>query len=462
MLRGRVGRRVPASSVTQPSVLLTDGLADSESRGMRVTFLNRYFYPDHAPTGVLLSDVAFALSRQGHEVAVITSRLRYDAADPLPQHETIRGVDVRRVWSSQRGQSGLFGRSLDYGSFYFAASWRLWRLTRRNDLIVAKTDPPLLSVTAALIAKLKGARLVNWLQDIFPEVAETLNIGGPAGIVFKLIRPLRNWSLHSAQTNVVVDSKMAERLETEGIPREKIRVIANWSDGTLIMPLAPAQNELRKTWALEECFVVGYAGNLGRAHDIATIIEAMTALQERAIGSPLDDVARRICFVFVGGGAQLAQLERAVLERRLTNVQTHPYQPRERLAETLGIADVHLVSLIPKLEGLIVPSKFYGVAAAGRPTIFIGSAEGSIARLIRQYDCGFAVASGDAGALVDRILRLANDPELCLRIGARARAAFEEHWDKGHALEQWLQVLKVADEPWRYRAARADRDRASK
>jgi glycosyltransferase involved in cell wall biosynthesis len=188
----------------------------------------------------------------------------------------------------------------------------------------------------------------------------------------------------------------------------------------------------------------------------------MTALQERAIGSQLNDVARHICFVFVGGGVQLARLERAVLERRLTNVQIHPYQPRERLAETLGMSDVHLVSLDPKLEGLIVPSKFYGVAAAGRPTIFIGAAEGGIARLIRQYDCGFTVASGDAGALADCILRLASDPELCGRLGAHARAAFEEHWDKGHALEQWLQVLKVADEPWRDRPARAERDRASK
>jgi colanic acid biosynthesis glycosyl transferase WcaI len=445
MLRGRVGRRVPASSVTQPSVLLTDGLADSESRGMRVTFLNRYFYPDHAPTGVLLSDLAFALSRLGHDVTVITSRLRYGGGDRLPQHEMIQGVDVRRVWSSQEGQSGLFGRSLDYGSFYLAAAWHLWRLTRRNDLIVAKTDPPLLSVMAALIAKLKGARLVNWLQDIFPEVAETLNVGGgPAGVAFRLIRLPRNWSLHSAQANVVVDSKMAERLEAEGIPREKIKVIPNWTDGTLIMPIAPRENKLRKSWALSDRFVVGYAGNLGRVHDVATIIEAMTTLQERATGSPSDDVARRVCFVFIGGGVQQARLERAKLERRLTNVQIHPYQPRERLAETLGVADVHLVSLNPKLEGLLVPSKFYGVAAAGRPIIFIGATDGTIARLIGQSDCGFTVAAGDAAALADRILMLATDPELCERLGARARATFEEHWDKGHAVEQWVKILNVA------------------
>src|SRR5262245_39233631 len=179
---------------------------------MRVVFLNRYFHPDHSATSVLLSDLAFALSQRGYRITVITSRLRYEGGDRLPQRETIQGVDVRRVLSSQRGRSGLLGRSLDYGSFYFAAAWQLWRLTRRNDIIVAKTDPPLLSVMAALIARLKGARLVNWLQDIFPEVAGALNVGGSlAGAVFRLIRPIRNWSLRSAQINVVVGAKMAER-----------------------------------------------------------------------------------------------------------------------------------------------------------------------------------------------------------------------------------------------------------
>jgi glycosyltransferase involved in cell wall biosynthesis len=247
---------------------------------------------------------------------------------------------------------------------------------------------------------------------------------------------------------------MAEHLKVEGIAREKIRIIPNWSDGTLIVPSAAAQNELRRSWALNDRFVVGYAGNLGRAHDIATIIDAMTLLHEQAINSFEDDVARRINFVFVGGGAQLARLEREALQRRLTNVQFHPYQPRERLAETLGVADVHLVSLNPKLEGLIVPSKFYGIAAAGRPTLFIGAADGEIARLIDETGCGFTVAPGDGKALVDRILQLAGDPELCASLGSRARAAFDERWDKRFAVEQWGEVLNAAVRPTREQAVR--------
>ena len=107
------------------------------------------------------------------------------------------------------------------------------------------------------------------------------------------------------------------------------------------------------------------------------------------------------------------------------------------------VADVHLVSLNPKLEGLIVPSKFYGIAAAGRPTLFIGAANGEIARLIEEFECGFTINPGDGKGLADRILQLAQDPQLCAALGARARTAFEKHWDKSRAVEKWDEVLKA-------------------
>ena len=211
-----------------------------------------------------------------------------------------------------------------------------------------------------------------------------------------------------------------------------------------ILPIPVAQNKLRKSWALNSGFIVGYAGNLGRAHDTATILDAMTLLQQQAVASRADAVAQKITFVFVGGGAQRARLERQVLQQRLPNVRLYPYQPRERLAETLGVADVHLISLNPALEGLIVPSKFYGIAAAGRPMIFIGAADGEIARLIEEIGCGFTVAPGDGQALLDHILQLASDPELCESMGARGRAAFAKRWDKKCALAEWAALLR----PW--------------
>jgi colanic acid biosynthesis glycosyl transferase WcaI len=410
---------------------------------MRVLLINRYFHPDHSPTSVLASDLAFALRQRGIQVTIITSRLRYeDGNPPLPKHETIQGVEVHRVWTSRRGRSGLLGRGLDYGTFYLAAAWRLWRLLHPDDIVIAKTDPPLLPVMAGLVTRLKGARIVNWLQDIFPEVAETLQIGGSAGgACFSMLKPLSHWSLRQANANVVVGEAMSAHLKRQGVAPGRLHVINNWADGAVVTPVSAARNELRRSWGLHDRFVVAYAGNLGRAHDVATVIEAMTLLHERAARSTSSDVARRIMFVFVGGGFRRTELEQQVLQRQLTNVRMYPYQSQDRLAETLGVADVHLVSLDPKLEGLIVPSKFYAIAAASRPTLFIGASNGEIARLINQAACGRTVKPGDGEALMDHILHLAADPRLCASMGTQARAAFDTRWDKSLAVEQWVTVL---------------------
>jgi glycosyltransferase involved in cell wall biosynthesis len=172
----------------------------------------------------------------------------------------------------------------------------------------------------------------------------------------------------------------------------------------------------------------------------------MTLLQDRAVMKPTDPAAN-VMFLFVGGGAKRAKLEREAMKRTLTNYRVRPYQPKERLSETLAVADVHLVSLDPRLEGLIVPSKFYGIAAAGRPTLFVGSPLGEIASMLAHYRCGYTVAPGDGEALADRILELAGNPQLCAEMGMRAREACEAHWDRRQALAKWEEVLLAAGSP---------------
>ena len=144
---------------------------------MRIIFINRYFHPDHSATSQILSDLAFALGKRGKLICVITSRQLYDAPEiRLPGRETISNVVVYRVWTSRFGQHNLVGRAIDYLTFYLSAAWTLWKVSRRGDIIVAKTDPPMLSVVTAPIARMRRANLVNWLQDLFPEVLEALDV----------------------------------------------------------------------------------------------------------------------------------------------------------------------------------------------------------------------------------------------------------------------------------------------
>ncbi|HLX81373.1 MAG TPA: glycosyltransferase family 4 protein [Burkholderiales bacterium] len=394
---------------------------------MKVVFVNRFFHPDLAPTGLHAADVAFDLAAAGREVHAVTSRLAYDGGGSgYAAEETMRGVQVHRVWTTHFGRGSLAGRVSDYFSFYVFAFFALARLLNQNDIVVAKTDPPLISVFAALAARLRGARLVNWLQDVFPEAAARSGmrlLSGPPGAV---ARGLRDWSVRRAAVNVVLGERMATEVGRL-VPGARLRVVPNWADGTAVRPMAPEASALRRERGFEGKFVVGYSGNLGRVHDCGTLLAAARLLAGE----------RDVLFSFVGGGFHFARLRAA----GLANVQVHGYVPEKQLGESLAACDVHLVTLLPAFEGLIVPSKFYGAAAAGRAVIFIGDADGEIARAIAAHGCGVTVPEGDAAGLAAAIVDLRASPEKLRAMGARARAAFEREWDAPIALARWREVI---------------------
>lgn len=397
----------------------------------QVIFVNRFFYPDHSATSQLLTDLAFDLARSGHNLCVIASRIQYDNPDiKYAAVDTVEGVQIRRVWTTSFGRGSLVGRAVDYLTFYASVFVRLLLEAKQGDLIVAKTDPPVMSVIAAIAARLKGALHINWLQDMFPEVAEVLKVPG-FGLVSPGIRMLRNWSLRTAILNVAIGDVMARRIEASGVTPARIQVIHNWADGSQIQNLSRDENNLRKEWDLGGRFVVGYSGNLGRAHEYKTIVNAARQLE----------MYDQIVFLFIGGGAQFERLKSHVKQKGIRNIQFRPYQPRSMLRYSLTVPDVHIVSLLPKLEGLIVPSKFYGIAAAGRPTIFIGDEEGEIARILRRHKCGLTVPVNDSAALMNSITSLSGDMQLACDMGDRARKLFDERYDRTAALNVWKEVI---------------------
>lgn len=409
----------------------------------RIIFINRFFFPDLAPTAQLLADVVEALGVAAAtgadlEAHVVASRQSYtDPKADLPREDRFHGALVHRCRSTRFGRSGLAGRALDSLSFMLSASWRLLRLARPGDVIVAKTDPPLISALAALVCRLRGARLVNWVQDLFPDVAVSLGVIRPRSLAHGLLGALRDASLRQAQVNVALGPRMAGRIADCGVARQRIHVRHNWVDSALVTPLAAADNPLRAAWGLTGRFVVGYSGNFGRVHEFETILEAARLLANDPLAS-----GPGVCFLLVGRGARLERLKDRVGELGLTNIVFQDYQPRERLREALAAADAHLVSLLPDIEGCVVPSKFYGVAAAGRPTLFVGDPDGEIARLLALHDCGLSSSPGDAETLAAHIRHLAANPGEAERLGQNARAATDELYAKPLALADMCALLR--------------------
>jgi glycosyltransferase involved in cell wall biosynthesis len=399
----------------------------------RLFFINRYFFPDHSATSQILTQLAFHLAESGHDVHVITSRQLYD--DPranLNVEETCGGVVIHRLATTQLGRSQLLGRSFDYLSFYLSALRLLTALADQDDVLIPMTDPPLLSIIAWRVSRRRGSHVINWLQDIYPEVATELGVPLIKSPVSKLLSLARNASLRSADINVVVGTRMAQKLSKLGISLDSIKVIPNWCDDETIVPVVNEKNPLRTEWRLQDKFVVGYSGNLGRAHEFETLLTT----SQRLRNDP------NIVFLIIGGGHGNTDLARRVEELGLSEkFRFLPYQSNELLKYSLSVPDVHWISLRPQLEGLIVPSKLYGIAAAGRPIIAVTAKDGEIAELVKAHACGLIVEPGNADEMAKAILQLATKDDAKLTMGLRARAMLDGEFTRRHAFRRWRNVV---------------------
>jgi glycosyltransferase involved in cell wall biosynthesis len=345
--------------------------------------------------------------------------------------EKIRGVTIHRVAVALTGPHSLFRRGIAYLEYYRGARLAVRALIDAGDVVILKTDPPLLSAAVGHLAKRKGAKLVMWLQDIFPEVAHKYGMPGMGGPTGAALRRIRNQSLAIADRVVVIGDHMSRYVASTGVCAERIEVIHNWADGETIVPVERNANLLRRQWNLDSEFVVGYSGNLGRVHEFDTILDAAMRLK----------VEPAIRFVIIGRGPRLGELQARVAHQNLTNVRFEAHQDRSLLSQSLGAPDVHISILRPEFEGLVHPSKLYGIMAAGRPTIFIGKVTGETGNILAETDSGVTVPMLDGAALASTILRLRENPQERKRLGENARKAFEQRYDMPIALAKWDALL---------------------
>ncbi len=400
---------------------------------MKILLLNQFFPPDLAPTGQMAADLAEDLVAAGHSVTVVTSRGSYLGGEKRDARSTWRGVDVRRVAATSRGKRTLAHRALDYGSFYALAGWVLRRLPP-PDVIVAMTTPPLIAAMA-LGSRRPATKLVYWVQDLYPEIAVAFGaIAGSAIHTLAMAAVSRRVMQASAQV-VVLGEAMKEKVIDAGAQRDRVSIIPNWADGGVVRSIPHESNPLRDDLARGARFVVLYSGNIGRAHDVSTMVSAARRLADRT------DIA----FVFQGEGNKRAELELGT--RGLANVRFVPYQPREKLAESLSAADVHLVTLSSNVLGLLEPSKLYGVMAAGRPAIYVGPDRAEVARTILAERIGACLSNGDVAGLMGAITRRVADPGLCHEEGTRARQAIDHEYDRLHRTDRFAKLLDAISRP---------------
>jgi len=399
---------------------------------MHVVLLNQAFAPDVVATAQMSKDLADELIARGHTVTAIASRSVYgQKGSVLPGRETMDGIDVRRPGVSVFGKSGYAARIADFAFFYALATLRLLTL-KKPDVVVSFTTPPFVAGAGLLCRLLRGSRAVYWVMDLYPDLPVACGVMKKAGPVTGFFEGVNRRLLRWSCINVVLGRCMAERVIAKGVPADKVRLIPVWADLTGITASARDASPFRQQWNLGSDFTVMYSGNFGIGHDSRTLCEAMELLK--------DEPGLR--FVFVGGGKRRAEVERYIKEHGIASASWQEYVPREQLGLSLAAADVHLISLKEGVEGIMVPSKLFGILAAGRPGIFIGHETSEISRVLAETNSGVTIREGQPHLLAQAILNLKSDPAMRAVMGENARSAVVGKYDKATACRQWAELLE--------------------
>lgn len=393
---------------------------------MRLLFLNRSFWPDPEATGQLLTELCTDLARD-HDVTVVAGPSYHvrTAGRGLWQEDAVGAVRIVRTWGTRLPKRHLASRLINLGTYYALAACAALR-QRRPDVVVAETDPPLLGLLGAALKARWGCRFLYYCQDVYPDVAEATG-GVRSAPLLAALRWGNRRAYDAADRIVVLGRDMRQRLFAKGIPSDKLSVRPNWVDCQLIRPLPrnPFRNQLGAR------FVVMYSGNLGLSQPLDVVLDAAARLRGD----------ERFLFVFIGEGASKGALEAQATALGLRNVRFLGYQAKERLSESLGAGDLHVIPLRAGLEGCLVPSKVYGVLAAGRPFVAMMNPEAEVAALAREFEVGFVVPPGDADALAHVVRRAAADQRLLDTMGARARRLAEERFDRPIATREFAALL---------------------
>ena len=397
----------------------------------RLLVLNQYYWPGVEATAQLLTELCEALADE-YEIRVLTGVLHGHEVEP--RLRVRNGVEIVRVSSTAFERSRLGLRALNYGTYLTTAL--LTALTGpRPDLVLTMTDPPMIGDIGLAAARRFRVPLLVISEDVFPEIATRLRrLESP--VLVGLLRQMIGLYLKRADRIVAIGETMRRRLEAKGAPGERIRVIPNWIDTATISPQEHG-NEWARNHRLEGKFVVMHSGNVGHAQNLDVLVRATTFLRD------LVDVE----VVIIGFGARHADMTALAKRLEADRVRFLPYQPREILPYSLSSADLHFVGLVKGLAGYVVPSRLYGILAAGRPAVVAADADSETAQVVERIGCGVVVPPGRPELLAG-VIREAHAGRLDLEgMGRRGREYVTAEADRSVAVARYRTVLRELAKP---------------
>jgi glycosyltransferase involved in cell wall biosynthesis len=364
---------------------------------MKITFIDRYFYPDLQATSCILTDLASYLVKK-HKITVISGYPSNFSEKIIKQkfffgREIYKDIENIRIWNPEFPRKYVILRWTNY-IYFIICAFLIASFLPKQDLTVVMTSPPLANISAYLLKKIKKIPYLYICQDIIPESAI---VGGliEDGILARYINILNMCIMENSVKIVAVGERMKQRLTDKGVMPDRIQVISNWTNIGLIKQL-PKDNPFSRKYNIYNKFVVMHAGNIGLSHNLEDLVYAAKYLLE----------FRDILFLIIGSGANKERIVSLVKSNELNNIIFLPFQEQDVLSQVLASSDISMAMLKRGLCGYVIPSKIYTILASGRAVIAVVEEESEIADIIKEANCGVVVEPGNPKLLSEIIVNL--------------------------------------------------------
>lgn len=444
------GARNPVMADAETAVERTRG--DSMAHVLLLTLV---YPPDGVSTAVIMGELSADLKKAGHDVTVVTTVPHYnrdpDAESrqplvplwgPVLYGSAFQGIKVLHV-GMPRKSGRILPRLLAWAQFHVLSVIAAVTLVRRVDVIVVPSPPLTIGVCAWLLGRLYRAPYVYNVQELYPDIAITLGVLKNRRLIAMLLA-LERFVYARAGVIAVIAQGMRRRVLAKSVPGDKVRLIPNFVDVDDMVPL-PKANQFSRAHGLDRAFVVTYAGNLGPAQGLDTMLDAASLLR----GEP------NLIFLLVGEGILQDRLNATVRDRALANVLILPHQSYRVVPHIYAASDVCLVPLARNTGSDAVPSKVYRIMSCARPVLACADLESDLAELIRSARCGTIVPPGSPEALARAVTDLMRSPSACAEMGQAGRAHALAHYSRAAVSAQYEALVREVTGPRRQRAGRA-------
>ncbi|MFC6952959.1 glycosyltransferase family 4 protein [Halorubellus litoreus] len=387
-----------------------------------------------------MTDLATGLTDR-FDVEVVTGLPNYHESDidaDVPRRETYEGVSVRRLRGTRFHKDRLLLRVVNWFTFGILVLVYLLRHGDRNETNLVLSNPPILPFATYLAKRVRGTQYAYLIYDMYPDMPVELGYLSENGMVARAWEYAIRHVYRDADRIVVLGESMERRLvekmaDDPGFDPEKVVQIANWEDDSFIEPMEKSENEFSREHDLRDKFTLLYSGNIGRYHDVGTAIDAIDELEDRG----RDDIQ----LLVIGEGGRKEMYQERVREKNIENVRFLPFQPYERLPESLTSGDASLVTTDPGMEGICVSSKLYSSLAAGDPILALVSQTDEVARVVERSDSGAQIDQGKANEVADVLESWADNTSRVEEMGRNARECFESNYTKEHSVDAYANLF---------------------